>query len=306
MLTLENPQVYPLSALIIRDLIPPGFKYIAGSARSNGQAHEPEILQRELTWSGLGLQPQETLEIKLLLVVGSGVGEGDYTNTAQAFLAGLADSITGVASATVRVVPDPTFDCSDIIGKVFDDKNMNGYPDAGEPGIAGARVATAQGLLSTTDEYGRFHIACAAVPNMDRGSNFILKLDERTLPGGYRITTENPRVQRLTRGKVVKFNFGAAIHRVVRLDLADAAFEPGSQEIYEHWRYVIDDLFDQLQQKPSILRISYLGDAEPERLAETRLKSIKKMIEDRWHDMSCCYNLHIETEMFWRRGKPLQ
>jgi uncharacterized repeat protein (TIGR01451 family) len=315
-ITVVNSQNFPLSAVEIRDFFPPGFKYVEGSANIDGEARDPEmdastffeegLRVGTLTWNNLVLNPQSTLTLRLLLVVGSGVKEGEYTNQAQVFITGLAAPISQRASATVRVVPDPTFDCSDIIGKVYDDKNANGYPDAGEPGVAGARVVTAQGLLTTTDEYGRFHITCAAVPNMDRGSNFILKLDENTLPSGYRVTTENPRVQRLTRGKAIKFNFGATIHRVVRLDLADAAFEPGSTEIREHWRYVIDDLFDQLQQKPSVLRIAYLGDAEPEKLAEQRVKKVKKLIESRWHKMSCCYNLMVETEMFWRRGQAVQ
>ncbi|MBN1379186.1 MAG: DUF11 domain-containing protein [Gammaproteobacteria bacterium] len=315
-IVVTNSQNFPLSSVEIRDFFPPGFKYVQGSADIDGVSRDPEMdastfAQEDLragtlTWNNLILNPQSTLKLRLLLVVGSGVKEGEYTNQAQVFITGLATSISQRASATVRVVPDPTFDCSDIIGKVFDDRNANGYPDAGEPGIAGSRVVTAQGLLTTTDQYGRFHITCAAVPNMDRGSNFILKLDERTLPSGYRVTTENPRVQRLTRGKAIKFNFGATVHRVVRLDLADAAFEPGSAEIREHWRYVIDELFDQLQQKPSVLRIAYVGDAESEKLAEQRTKAVKRMIEDRWHKMNCCYNLTIETEMFWRRGQALQ
>jgi hypothetical protein len=244
------------------------------------------------------------MTIKLLLVVGAGVGEAEYTNRAQVFITNLTTPISGVASATVRVIPDPTFDCSDIIGRVFDDKNVNGYPDDGEPGIAGARVVTAQGLLTTTDEYGRFHIACAAVPKPDRGSNFILKLDERSLPSGYRVTTENPRVQRLTRGKAIKFNFGAAIHRLVRLDLADAAFEPDKTEIRQHWQYVLDDLFTQLREGPSVLRITYLGDIESEALARRRVKAIKRLIEQRWKALNCCYDLPVETEVFWRTGKP--
>ncbi len=56
-----------------------------------------------------------------------------------------------------------------------------------------------------------------------------MKLDERTLPSGYRITTENPRSVRLTRGKMTKLNFGVAIHRVVRVEVSsDAAFEDNS------------------------------------------------------------------------------
>ena len=41
----------------------------------------------------------------------------------------------GSPTATVRVMPDPDFDCSDVIGKVFDDANLNGVQDPGEAGI---------------------------------------------------------------------------------------------------------------------------------------------------------------------------
>lgn len=313
-ITVTNSQDYPIGSMEVRDFFPPGFKYVEESATIDGVQREPLVdaatfadanLQAgTLTWAGLALNPNASMTIKLLLVVGSGVGEAEYTNRAQVFITNLTTPISGVASATVRVIPDPTFDCSNIIGRVFDDKNVNGYPDDGEPGIAGARVVTAQGLLTTTDEYGRFHIACAAVPNPDRGSNFILKLDERSLPSGYRVTTENPRVQRLTRGKAIKFNFGAAIHRVVRLDLADAAFEPDKTEIRQHWQYVIDDLFKQLREGPSVLRIVYLGDVESEALAQRRVKAIKRLIEQRWKALDCCYDLPVETEVFWRTGKP--
>ena len=74
----------------------------------------------------------------------------------------------------MRVTPDPTFDCAGVIGKVFDDKNRNGYQDKGELGLANVRLATVRGLLVTTDKYGRYHVACADVPNPDRGSNFIM------------------------------------------------------------------------------------------------------------------------------------
>ena len=46
----------------------------------------------------------------------------------------------------MRVVPDPTFDCTDVTGKVFDDKNRNGMQDAGERASPGARLITPTGL----------------------------------------------------------------------------------------------------------------------------------------------------------------
>jgi hypothetical protein len=167
----------------------------------------------------------EELTLKLLFIVGSGVSEGEYINRAQV-LQQLAQSVDAQAetrpvseeaTAAVRVVPDPDFDCTEIIGKVFDDANLNGYQDEGERGLAGVRLVTARGLQVTTDAQGRFHITCAVVPDENRGANFILKVDDRTLPTGYRFTTENPLVQRATRGKMIKFNFGAALHRVVGL-----------------------------------------------------------------------------------------
>ncbi|MCK4867040.1 MAG: hypothetical protein KAT39_03240, partial [Alphaproteobacteria bacterium] len=98
----------------------------------------------------------------------------------------------------------------------------NGYRDEGEPGVPGVRIATARGLLITTDAFGRYHIACATVPNEERGSNFILKVDERTLPAGYHATSENPRVVRLTRGKAVRANFGVAPGRDGRVSVVEA------------------------------------------------------------------------------------
>jgi hypothetical protein len=209
-----------------------------------------------------------------------------------------------VASATVRVIPDPTFDCTDIIGKVFDDKNNNAYQDQGETGIPGVQVATARGLRVTTDTHGRFHITCAIVPGEVRGSNFIMKLDDRTLPSGYRVTTENPRVQRATRGKMLKFNFGATIHRVVRLDLADGVFEKGSTSLRPQWESRIELLITELQKEGSILRLSYLGENESEDEVEDRLDAIEELISDRWQELDCCYKLTIETEVFWRKGRP--
>jgi hypothetical protein len=214
------------------------------------------------------------------------------------------DAVSGQASATVRVVPDPTFDCTDVIGKVFDDRNINGYQDEGEAGLPGVRLITARGLIVTADEHGRFHITCAVVPNEERGSNFILKLDDRSLPSGYRVTSENPRVQRATRGKMMKFNFGATIHHVVRMDLGDGVFEPGSAEMRPQWRPRIELLLNELKKAPSVLRLSYLADVEKEGLVRERVAAVKKLISNAWDELDCCYKLTIENEIYWRRGAP--
>lgn len=288
----------------ILDNYPAGFYYVQGSARIDDVATEPVVNNQTLTWTGVSIDPDNQLVIKLLLVVGSGVSEGEYINRAQVIESLTNTPASPVASATVRVVPDPTFDCSDVIGKVFDDRNMNGYQDENEKGLPDVRLVSARGLIMKTDPYGRFHITCAAVPNQDRGSNFILKLDERSLPSGYRVITENPRVQRATRGKMMKFNFGATIHRVIRLDIADPVFEKGKDEIRLQWKPRLNLLIDELKKGASILRISYLADVESRGLVNDRIEVVKQEIMKLREQTNCCSAMTVETEVFWRRGGP--
>ncbi len=304
-ITVTNVYGVPLYDISIVDRFPAGFKYVAGSARLDGNPSEPQINGRELVWDDLELQVNQKYTIQLLLVVGSGVSEGEYINRAVVLNTATGGTVSGEATATVRVIPDPDFDCTDVIGKVFDDRNLNGQQDPGEKGLSGVRVVTVRGLIATTDKHGRFHITCAAVPDEDRGSNFILKLDERSLPTGYRMTTENPRVQRVTRGKMIRFNFGATIHRVVRIDIADGVFEPNTTELRMQWTPKIAQLLKELKKAPSVLRLSYLGDVERKGLVQKRLEALKKKITKQWKQSDASYRLAIETEVFWRRGAPL-
>ena len=303
-ITLGNSFGVELQDVNVVDRFPAGFKYVEGSARFDGVKTEPAVVGRELVWSGLSLASDGRHEIKLLLAVGAGVSEGEFLNRAQAVSALTGTAMSEEASATVRLVPDPTFDCTDVTGKVFDDFNRNGYQDSDEVGLPGVRVVTARGLAAKTDSHGRYHITCAITPNESRGSNFVLKLDDRTLPSGFRMSTRPVQVQRATRGKALRLNFGASIHRVVGLDIADAAFEPGTLEMRSQWRPRIDLLLEELQKSPAVLRLSYVADVEAEPLVEGRLKILKDEIMAAWQELSCCYELVIEPEVFWRLGAP--
>ena len=303
-ITLTNRYSAPLFDIGIVDTFPPGFKYVEGSARLNGHSREPHVVGQQLIWDDIDLEFDDQQTLQLLLVVGAGVSEDEYVNRAQAFNLATRRAISGVATATVRVVPDPTFDCTDVIGKVFDDRNLNGRQDPGEEGLPGVQVVTARGLIGTTDQHGRFHITCAMVPDEDRGSNFILKLDDHTLPTGYRLSTENPRVQRVTRGKMMKFNFGATIHRVVGLDLANGVFEPEKTELRVQWQAKLRVLVEELKKAPSVLRLSYLADVEREKLVHDRLEVLRDEVARLWDLAGGDYPLSVETEVFWRRGGP--
>jgi len=301
-ITATNTLASALSNITLQDQIPSGFKYVEGSATINGVKAEPTVAGRNLDWLGLNLAANEVKTIQLILIIGAGVGEGNYINQAWALNSLVGTRLSNVGAATVKVIPDPLFDCSDLIGKVFDDKNLNGYQDEGEPGLAGVRVVTPRGLLVTTDEYGRFHIACADVPNELHGSNFIMKLDERTLPSGYRITTENPRVVRLTRGKLVKLNFGAGLHRILRVDIDRNAFNSDSLTTVANQQ--LQELVTLLKQQPSQVRISYaLQDNEKKANAEQNMQSFADALTKLWQQCDCAnYALTIEQEIFSRDG----
>jgi uncharacterized repeat protein (TIGR01451 family) len=303
-ITLGSVQGASAQGVQVVDRYPAGFRYIKGSARLNGVPTEPTVTAGQLAWNGLNFDSDDHPTITLLLAVGAGVGEGEFTNRAQVLQGLTGQPLSGVATAIVRVVPDQTFDCTDVFGKVFNDVNRNGRQDSDEKGLPGVRVLTAQGLAATTDPYGRFHITCALTPNEIRGSNFELKLDDRTLPTGYRLSTDQVQIKHATAGKALKFDFGASIYRVVSIDLSDAVFDPGTTEIRMQWKPRLDVLLAELRKAPSMLRLSYVADTEDEALVQRRMQAVKRQLTDAWDSDKDNYVLTIEPEVFWRRGAP--
>jgi uncharacterized repeat protein (TIGR01451 family) len=333
-ITANNHSGQMVTDVSIVDSFPAGFSYIKGSALIDGVPSEPSVAGLTLTWNGLTIAGTQTRTVKLLLTVGAGVTEGDFVNRAQAFLVvgaglivqalnagsgGVAGgkivnraqapnivakiAMSGEATATVRLVPDITFDCTDVTGKVYNDANRNGRQDDGEEGLPGVRVVTPTGLQAMTDKYGRYHITCVIVPNESRGSNMVLKLDDRTLPSGFRMSTDQVQIQRATSGKALQANFGASIHRVVAIDLLDAAFDPGTTEIRVQWKPRLNILIEELRKAPAVLRLSYVADTEDEALVKRRVETVKRQLSEAWTAENG-YVLTIEPEVFWRRGAP--
>jgi uncharacterized repeat protein (TIGR01451 family) len=303
-ITATNPQTASILNINVVDTIPAGFVFRKGSGYVNGKKLDPTVNGRELTWSQLNFAPGQQITLSLVLTIGAGVTEGEFVNQAAAYHALTHALISNLATATVRIVGDPTFDCPDIIGKVFDDANGNGYEDPGEKGIAGVRLVTAQGLLVTTDKDGRYHIACPVRPDSAIGSDFIVKVDERTLPSGYRLTTDNPETVRLTAGKVTKLNFGASIHRVVRVEVNASAFD--ILELRPEVAAKLDPLVASLKDQRSIVRIAYSADSaaeESDSTVQARLGSLKAVLAALWKTHECRYPLLTEEDIV-RSAKP--
>lgn len=299
-ITITNAYDVPQVGIDIVDQLPAGLSFIAGSGRLDGLEVEPLVDGRTLTWSGVTVPARDDVEITLGVVAGAGAVVGEYVNTAYADNGPQDVLLSNIAEAAVRITPDEVFDCSEVIGKVFDDQNRNAVQDEAESGLPGVRLATINGLLVTTDEYGRYHIACAATPKPGIGSNFILKLDERTLPTGYTVTTENPRVIRLTQGKMSQLNFGVGAVRPVEFQVRESAFEPDSYTLTPPAFDELATLVEVLMEEVSILTIVYLGENQ----GDARAQSVKDYVETLWREAGPEYELIIETEVVSSSQNP--
>lgn len=295
-ITVENDNPVPVGPVSVVDLLPSGFFFVEGSATVDGAPVTPNVSGRQVTFDDVTIPPLGSVTVTLSARVTTGVGSGTHDNLANVLNDG-GQPLAPQARATVTIAPEPVFDCGEVIGTVFDDLNKDGYQNQGEPGLPGVRLAGVDGVLITTDQFGRYSFPCAMLPAAGIGTNFILKLDTRTLPSGYRVTTENPRVVRLTRGKITELNFGASIAQVVRIDLNSRAFvnTDGSERLLPSLRDGINNLLGSIVSDPSHIRLSYhlADDGSDERIARRRLNEVERVIRREWRGIGR-YKLTIE------------
>jgi uncharacterized repeat protein (TIGR01451 family) len=295
-LKLTNSQAFAAGPLSVVDTLPLGFTFVDGSATAEGVAVIPAVAGQAVTFSNVTVPANTSLSLRLSARVGS-VSAGAYTNRARAFDS-TGDAISNQATATVRISGEAVFECGDIIGKVYDDKNRNNIQEKGEPGMPGVRLVTVRGVLITTDQYGRYNVPCAELPDPDIGSNFILKLDPRTLPSGYVVVSENPRDVRLTAGKLTKLNFAVAQARVLKVELTGSAFEQGDFKPTDKLAKGIEALVDAARDEFSVIQITYvLKPNEPRKLVEKRLKAITEDIRSALKDAKIRANTPVETKI---------
>ena len=280
----------------VADLLPAGMTFIAGSASVDGVAAISSISGKTLTFTNIKPKKTRIITIKLSMQAATSttMQTGETINRARLYLHATGDFLAD-ASARVIIKEEAVFDCGEIVGRVFDDLNNNGYMDDGEPGLPGVRVVTVKGLLVTTDKFGRFHVTCADVPNAQIGSNFLMKLDPRTLPAGYVLTTENPRDVRLTRGKTTTLNFGASKQRDVALDLTRDAFGSGL-DLKPKFTIGLDRLVDLLSQGRGALTITYrCGAYAP--IADDRIQAVAETLQAKWKQEGGNKPLKITTRV---------
>jgi uncharacterized repeat protein (TIGR01451 family) len=218
---IRNKTASNITPVKVDDRIPPNFKYVKGSARLNGSVMNDPAGNRPLTFD-IGVVPALVdsngngkadpgepgyMTLTYQLVVGSGAKPRDYVNTAAAWDACEQCFISNPSEATVTVTLDPLFDLGTIIGKVFEDRNGDGWQDRDEPGVPGAMIVLDNGDYSITDEYGRYHF-----PAVKPGHRLV-KINLLSLPPGSTVTTDEALVVSVTPGLLAKANFGVNTRR---------------------------------------------------------------------------------------------
>lgn len=294
-ITVTNHGLADLGLVTITDRLPPGFAFVEGSATVNGAAVTPDVSGSTVLVPNVRLAPQSNAEIGLVLRALPTTPAGTYRNHADG-----ADAhgtpLAPQAHADIRVIAEAVFECSEVIGKVFDDQNRNGYQDEGEPGLPGVRLSTVRGTLITTDAFGRYSVPCADLPDANIGSNFVLKIDERTLPTGFALTSDNPGMVRLTAGKMVELNFGAAMGREIRLTLDSTAFASGSTTPSPALEAGLNQLIAVLEEQEATLRVVY-RDGTADTLARQRVEEVVAQIRQHWRRAREPYRLVINTDI---------
>jgi len=191
---LENAGAVP-APFSLRDSLPTGFRYIAGSSRLNGaEFADPTISSDglDLTYSGGLVLPGESIQLTYLTAVGPGTPLGQAVNRVVAINSSGAE-LSNRADAAVIIEEDLLTSRLTIVGRVAeaacrpDDEWARTLLDG--DGVSGVRLYMETGQYVVTDEHGLFHFEGV------KPGTHVVQVDEATLPPGYEpiICEENTR-----------------------------------------------------------------------------------------------------------------
>ena len=173
-----------------------------------------------------------------------------------------------------------------------------------ERGIPGVRIASVEGLLIETDQFGRFHLAGMPGGSWERGRNVVLKVDPATLPPGSRFTTDNPLLRRVTPGLPVRFDFGVKLppgevrqQRAVEMELGTVMFDPQSAEIRGQYLPVIDRMAAEVRSHGAG-EVVIQADGESQALAYERARRVKAaLLEQVGPELAAALTVSLRTDL---------
>ena len=211
----NNDPLYELNNVYLQDTLPPGFRYIEGSATFSTGAQVPS---RNITVEGRSLKvalgslladAEDALSYRV--VIGAGSPSDKAINSVQGFS---DDANSNIAYATVEIRDELMHQKNVLIGRVFSGKCDNAkeqYP------VKNARLYLNNGRTVLTDDNGRWH-----VEGLDAGS-YVIQLDEASLPNGViaspckKIAQHTgkryARMLQLTKGNIWRADFHVALDK---------------------------------------------------------------------------------------------
>ncbi len=128
-ITVENIGNTNATNIQIADTPPLGFSYVDGSGVINdsNDANDAITPYRPLEFSGVDIEAGQTISIEYMMRIGATVTNGQQVNKVVAMFNG--QEISNTASATVMIESDPDFEQATILGKVFNDRDGDGWQD---------------------------------------------------------------------------------------------------------------------------------------------------------------------------------
>lgn len=175
-LELENTDLNPKSNVTLTDLLPMGFRLKSESVKIDGvMGTAPDVSPdgRTLLISLGEMAAGQIKKATYVAVVGSGVEEGEATNTATA--KDDAGNVSNTASVTVTVKEDLMRSKNIIVGRVVAN-NCGDEKTIHDDGVEGVSIYLEDGTYVITDHQGMFHFE-----GVSNGVH-VVQMDTETLP----------------------------------------------------------------------------------------------------------------------------
>lgn len=185
----QNQMSMRLNGISIVDTMPSGLAYLAGTARVDGDAVEPQVDGRTLTWTlpSLGAAEQHTIGYAAA-IFGSAAPGTNLVNQVSVTGNAAAGNVRtgGSSSATVTVLGGPFSLRRIVTGRVYFDDARTGWFAKSDRPAPGVRVYLEDGSFTTTDLNGEF-----SFPSVRPGMH-VVRVDPLTLPKSAKHTSGAP------------------------------------------------------------------------------------------------------------------
>lgn len=197
--TVTNPGTLPVTSIRVATRLPPGTRYVPGSAIGADSSFAAGGQLVLFTAAALAPSASRTLRFVIALVSAPGaVVEARATATGQVS-GGQAASPEAIAWVQVRRAwPMET---RAAIGKVWVDADGNGVQGFGDAGLAGIDIWTEDGEVATTDSTGKFSFA-----NLRPGQH-AFRLDPRSLSQDYHLASDDIQIVAATGWTTARVDF---------------------------------------------------------------------------------------------------